>query len=43
MNIFKLILRILHWITKPFSSCSDGCCKGYDPVVDVFENLKKDK
>lgn len=42
--MFKLLMRILHWLTKPFASCSDSCCKdGYHPVSDVIDNLKNDK
>lgn len=41
MVIFKLILRIVHWLTKPFSNCENGCCKDYNPVNDVIDNLKK--
>lgn len=41
MAFFKLLMRLLHWLTKPFSSCGDGCCKNdYHPVSDVMENLQ---
>lgn len=42
--MFKLIMRIIHWLTKPFSNCGNSnCCSGYHPVDDVKETLTKDK
>lgn len=38
--MFKLIMRILHWLTKPFANCSNSnCCKDYHPVDDVKNSL----